>query len=157
MVSITVCIEPVWHPSPQPPSRCLLDTQTSLAKPCCLITMRRITLPITATQSDFHDPVGAACIPLSRNYSPCMYRKPSSAAAAAQLLAVTLMNPRTHAHWRHNELHLMMCVMQRHRHVWNWFDVNVLYALITPYLLFLHCCYADVQIYSICVVDFRLH
>lgn len=63
----------------------------SLSSPTlrCLITMHRLTLPITATQSDFHDPVGAACSQLSRNYSPCMYRKPSS---AAQPLAAAIMD-----------------------------------------------------------------
>lgn len=80
--SITICVQLVGHlvPPQLPPLWFLLDTQTSLATVSCLITMRRIAPPITVTQSDFHDPVGAACSQLSRNYSPCMYRKPSSAA-----------------------------------------------------------------------------
>lgn len=88
-------IQLVRHLSPLSPLWFLLDTQTSLATQSCLITMRWITLPITATQSDFHDLVGAACSQLSRNYSPCTYRKPSS---AAQPLAVVLMDWQTHIH-----------------------------------------------------------
>ena len=53
----------------------LLDAPPSLAKASSLITIQWLTLPIMATQSDFHDLVGAACSQLSRNYSPCMYRK----------------------------------------------------------------------------------
>lgn len=67
----------------------------------CLITMRRITPPITATQSDFHDPMGAACSQLSRNYSPCLYRKPSSEAQPFDSHNDRLADMHTHelTHW----------------------------------------------------------
>lgn len=54
-------------------------TAAFVVPPGCLITMQWITLPIITTQSDFHNPVGAACSQLSGNYSPCMYRKLSAA------------------------------------------------------------------------------
>ena len=44
-----------------------------------LITMRRVALPITVTQSDFQDLMGSACSKLSRNYSPHAYTLSSSA------------------------------------------------------------------------------
>lgn len=39
----------------------LLDALVSLVMASCLITIQWLTLPIMATQSDFHDLVGAAC------------------------------------------------------------------------------------------------
>lgn len=126
--SVAIWIQLVGHLSPLPPLWFLLDTQTSLATQSCLITMRWITLPITATQSDFHDPVGAACSQLSRNYSPCTYRKPSS---AAQPVAVTLVDWQTHIHewthtltWKGNLHKYAVRVIQRHLYVCMYIHVR---------------------------------
>lgn len=152
MCSVTICIQLVGHLSPLPPLWFLLDTQTSSATQCCLITMRWITLPITATQSDFHDPVGAACSRLSRNYSPRTYRKPSS---AAQPLAVTLMDWQTRVHeWTHTLTWRGNLHKYAEQYVWYkgtymcvcTFVWNAVYALTTLQIylnLSLHCLHAD--------------
>lgn len=86
----------------------------------CLITMQQITPPITVTQSDFHDLVGATCGQLSRNYSPYTYRRPSS---AAQPLAATVTDWLTHTGLERN---LHKCAVHRHLHLCMYMHVKCL-------------------------------